>query len=182
MKFFARVGFLSLKWLAVLLLGAGFLTSTARADILNFDVNLDPFQEAPPHNTPGYGSADLTLDTVSGYVAVTNNSGIYADLLAGAITVRIQDAPIGSNGATIVSLTLDTPGNTSATFSGGGTITAGQVTDMINTNTYVNITDSVFPSGEIRGQIILVPEPTSAALVALGSLGGFLVLRRRRNQ
>lgn len=156
------------------------ILSTARADVLNFDANLDPFQEVMPHNTPGYGSADLTLDTVSGLVTITASTGIYADLLAGASTVRIQDAGIGTNGPTILVLNLDTPGNTSGTFSGSGTITAGQVTDMINTNTYINITDSVFPSGEIRGQIFLVPEPTSMMLVSLGVVG--LMIARRRRQ
>ena len=170
---------MSLKWLAVPLLGACFLISTARADILTFGVELDPFQEVPPHNTPGYGDADLTLDDVSGYVSITLGTGVYADLLAGASTVRLQDAAVGANGPTIFTFNLDTPGNTTGTFSGGGTLTAGQVTDMINTNTYINITDPVYPSGEIRGQIILIPEPMSAALVCLG-LAGFLALRRRR--
>jgi len=37
-------------------------------------------------------------------------------------------------------------------------------------NTYINITDSVFPSGEIRGQILAVPEPGSfAVLIATAS-------------
>lgn len=54
------------------------------------------------------------------------------------------------------------------------------MTAMINTDTYINLRSNVYPSGEIRGQIVLIPEPSSIALVALGSLGGFLVIRRRR--
>ena len=51
----------------------------------------------------------------------SRGSGLYADLLAGATTVRLQDAAVGANGPTIGLLNLDTPGNTSGTFSGSVT-------------------------------------------------------------
>jgi hypothetical protein len=142
------------------------------------DANLDPFQEVPPHNTPGYGSVDFTLDDVAGTLSINLNTGIYADLLAGATTVRLQDAAVAMNGPTLGLFNLDTPGNTSGTFSGSvGGLTAGQVADILAGNTYVNISDSVFPSGEIRGQIFAVPEPGSIAI--LGG-AGLLAMRRRR--
>jgi hypothetical protein len=72
----------------------------------------------------------------------------------------------------------DAISNTSGTFSGSVTgLTAGQVTDVLAGNTYLNITDSVFPSGEIRGQIYTVPEPGSLAVI--GGVG-LLAMRRRR--
>ena len=72
--------------------------SPAMADIIyNLDANLDPFQEVPPHNTPGYGSADTTLDFTTGVFSITAGTGLYADLLAGATTVRLQDAAVGAN-------------------------------------------------------------------------------------
>jgi hypothetical protein len=150
------------------------VANRSSAQVVHFDVYLDPFQEVPPHNTPAYGSADLTLDVAAAKVSVDAGTGNYADLLAGATSVRIQDAAVGMNGPTIVSLTLDTPGNTTGTFSGSGTLTPTQITDMLAGNTYINIADSVFPSGELRGQI--VPEPGSLALLAATSL---LAMRRR---
>jgi hypothetical protein len=171
------------RWSTVAFVGLMFLAlPLAQADTINFDVNLDPFQEVPPHNTPGYGDGELTLDTGSGVVTIT--SGNYSDLLGGAISVVIRDAAAGSNGPTIFALTLDTPGNTSGTFSGGGTLNAGQITDMEAGNTYINISDNVYPSGEIRGQILAVtaPEPASTALMCVGA---FMVLAsisiRRQN-
>lgn len=143
---------------------------------ITLDANLDPFQEVPPHNTPGFGSADFTLNAETSTLSINLNTGTYQDLLAGASTVRLQDAAVGANGPTLGLFTLDTPGNTSGTFSGSvNGLTAGQINDIINGNTYINITDPVFPSGEIRGQIVTVPEPASFAL-----LGGAALLAMRR--
>jgi CHRD domain/PEP-CTERM motif len=144
----------------------------------SFQANLDPFQEVPPQNTPGYGSADFTLSGTT--LSIDASTGIYADLLGGATTVRLQDAAVGANGPIVGTFNLDTPGNTSGTFSGSVTgLTAGQITDLSSGNLYINITDSVFPSGEIRGQILAVPEPATMALIGAGSLA-LLAMRRRK--
>jgi CHRD domain-containing protein len=167
-------GFLA-RVLFVLFAGL-FVASRSSGQAL--DSNLDPFQEVPPHNTPGYGSADLTLNVGTSTISINASTGIYADLLAGATTVRLQDAAVGANGPTIGSFNLDTPGNTSGTFSGSiASLTNAQITDILAGNTYINIADSVFPSGEIRGQVLAVPEPCSMAIV--GGVG-FLMLNRRR--
>ncbi len=181
MKFCSRVGLLSLKWLAVPLLGASFLLSTARAQTLTFGVELDGFQEVPPNSSPGVGDAELTLDTSSGYVNIVANGGSYQDLLGNSSAVSINGpAGYGTNAAVLIVLTLASPGTTSGTFSGNGTLSGANMAAMIATDTYINLRSNVYPSGEIRGQIVLIPEPSSMALVALGSLGGFSVLRRRR--
>jgi CHRD domain-containing protein len=154
-----------------------FIANRASALTYQLDANLDPFQEVPPHNTPGYGSADFTLDDVANTLTVNANTGLYADLLGGATVVLLQDAAVGANGPTLGMFTLDTAGNTSGTFSGSvGSLTAGQITDILNGNTYVNISDSIFPSGEIRGQILSVPEPGSIAILGCA---GLLTMRRR---
>lgn len=155
------------------------IASPAAAALL--EANLDPFQEVPPHNTPGFGGADAELDTTTGAFSITAGTGLYADLLAGATTVRLQDAAVGVNGPTISLLTLDTPGNTSGTFSGTATLTAPQITDALAGNLYINIADSVFPSGEIRGQLLSVsaPEPSSMVLAAFAALGLLMAARRR---
>jgi hypothetical protein len=169
---------LSFRWAVLPLIGACLLGASASAAILTFEANLDGLQEVPPNASPGFGFGELTLDTVTGFVTITNSS--YQDLLGNSTAVTLNDAQIGSNGVTILVLTLDNPGVTTGTFSGSGTITAGQVTDMIATNTYINIRSNVFPSGEIRGQLFVVPEPSSLLLACTGVFGLFLMRHRRK--
>ena len=152
------------------------IVSPLRATILNFEANLDGLQEVPPNGSPAFGSGIFTLDNVSGAFNVQAGSS-YQDLLGNSTGVSLNDAAVGSNGPLLLALTLDTPGATSGTFSGSGTLTATQISDVVAGNGYVNIRSNVFPSGEIRGQLVAVPEPASLALAGLIM---FPLLKRRR--
>ncbi len=61
----------------------------------------------------------------------------------------------------------------------GGYTVAQQLSDLENGLWYVNVHTSTFPGGEIRGQILPVPEPSTLALAGLG-LGGLLIWKLRR--
>jgi hypothetical protein len=170
---------LPIRWVIVFLTGLCLLGASASAAILTFDANLDGLQETPPNASPAFGFAELTLDDVSGFVTIT--TGTYQDLLGGATAVHIHGlSGPGVASAIILGLTLDTPGATTGTFSGSGTLTAAQITGMVNGQTYVNVHSQVFPGGEIRGQLFQVPEPVSAVLTCLGLVGLLVVSRKEK--
>ena len=68
---------------------------------------------------------------------------------------------------------------TAGTFGHNGVITATQAQQLIDEQGYVNIHSTFRPAGEIRGQLLLLPEPASAALL-IGAAGLILRPNRRR--
>lgn len=54
-------------------------------------------------------------------------------------------------------------------WSGTETLSPSQISDLESGKWYANILSTSFPGGELRGQILPVPEPSSFALLALGT-------------
>ena len=156
-------------------------TNAASANVWLLEANLDGLQEVPPNASPAFGLFNGTLDDVSGAFTVT--TGTYQDLLGGSSAVHLHGlAGPGVSAGVIIGLTLDTPGATTGTFSGGGVLTAPQITGVLAGNTYINIHSSVFPGGEIRGQVFLTPEPGSIVMLATGAIAVIALARRRRKK
>ena len=157
---------LSLIRLALFCALALFFAANANATVISLDTSLNSSQVVPPSVTPATGVADVTLDDVSGSFTVV--VGTYQDLMGNSTFVSLNDAPGNSNGVTILSLTLDSPGSMTGTFSGSGTLTAPRIADVLAGKGYILIRSSVFESGEIRGQLSVIPEPSTLALAAFG--------------
>ncbi len=83
-----------------------------------------------------------------------------------------------SGGGTTPSYTIvnnaNGTGNISGTISG---ITAAQETDLLAGRWYVNVHSGLNGGGEIRGNLVAVPEPSSCALLGLAAAG--IAARRR---
>jgi hypothetical protein len=54
---------------------------------------------------------------------------------------------------------------------GQGTTLAAQLDNLLNGRAYINFHTVQFPSGEIRGQLVRIPEPATLALIALAFVG-----------
>jgi len=65
-------------------------------------------------------------------------------------------------------------------YIGALTLTSQQINDLESGLWYVNFTSSTYPDGEIRGQILSVPEPSVLALLGLGISSMGVWCRRKR--
>jgi hypothetical protein len=165
----------------------GLLVLPALVQAQSFIANLDGAQDGGGGRT-GSGLINLTL-TGTTFTFNGSFSGLSGTVSSGGFHIHAP-APAGQNASVLYplfpSITLGADGK-SGTINGSQALVAGQLTFDIPTQInqlnnglwYFNIHTSTFGGGEIRGQILPVPEPSTLALVGLG-IGGLLVRQWRR--
>jgi hypothetical protein len=146
------------------------LLQAAWGQIVTFNATLTGSQETPPVATPatGWATATLNLNTLW-----FDFDAAFGGLLGSETAAHIHVAPPGVAGPVVLPLPLGSP------ISLDTTITAAQANDLLNGLWYVNIHSTVAPGGEIRGQLMPVPEPSTYAAVASILLGAVMFLRYR---
>ncbi|HKE26578.1 MAG TPA: CHRD domain-containing protein [Bryobacteraceae bacterium] len=161
---------------------------------------MSPLAESPPNpSSTATGFAIVTFDPVTEMLTVNLT---YSGLASGATGAHIHCciAPGGNVGVatTMPAFNFFVLGNTSGTFdatfdmtqavnynpafitANGGTVTTAEAAfanGFVDEQTYLNIHDSVFPSGEIR--LLLTPEPgTFCNFVPLAMLALYFLRKR----
>ena len=120
----------------------------------------------------GNGFTDLTGDAIDGHVhAATPNSPPASFNEATAPLVVLTGLP-GWN-----------PSNTNGSFVGSVTIPEAEVAPLLQGRLYINVHTATNPNGEIRGNLVAVPEPEVSIVLGFGGLAlmGVLLHRRRVN-
>jgi hypothetical protein len=158
------------RWSALMVWSLFLVSARANAAQYVANVFLDGLQEVPPVATTGTGTATVTFDDVTGMM---NVNGSFSNMIGTSNNAHVHGyAAAGAPAGVVFGLTFDA-GVTSGNFSGSGTIPAGNIADVLNDLTYINIHSSFRPGGEVRGQIdlMLIPEPASVVLAVIAVLG-----------
>ncbi len=141
---------------------AALVVAPASATVHTLFAFMNGVEEVPATTSLGLGTVTLSLDDVALSVTIT---GSYSGLLTNATISHIHGpAAIGVGGPVLIPLL--TTGGTSGTLSGGGSLSAADVTNMLNGLTYLNLHTSGTPAGELRGQIL--KPPTGSAMYCFG--------------
>lgn len=153
----------------------------ASAATFVFTGTLSGANEVPANTSTATGTFTATLDDVANSISVAITfSGLAANAAAGHIHCCVA---VGTNGSVVIPFT-GFPATTSGTYSNLFTgISATNVNGIKNGLAYINLHNSVFPGGEIRGQLAAVAVPEAATwgmmIVGFGLVGGTMRTRRR---
>lgn len=182
---------------AIIVVGSPVRAATVFFDLqgrsglgMRFD-NENP--SASGSGTGGEVGAGISYDTTTKVLTLNVGwgSGQGFSNLTGAVTAAHLHGATASTGVAaftqsagvLFSLDGATPGYSSSGTNGGWTnttvtLTAGQETQLMNGQFYLNAHTSANGGGEIRANLVLVPEPSRALLCVLGV--SLATLRRRR--
>ncbi len=148
------------------------MESTASAASATYALSLDGSQEFPgPGDLDGTGVGTITLDDVTGDVSWNIT---YADIVApSAMHIHGPNGSAGSSAGVLIGLGVNTSGGAGTLIDSLTANTTDVASILANgANFYVNIHNSEFGPGAIRGQLgTLVPEPTGIVLLGMGLVG-----------
>lgn len=169
-----------MKTLIGLLVVAAVLAARVASAQTIFQAVLDGLGENPPNGSPATGFGTVVLNAAQTQITVDEN---WSGLTAPATASHIHGPGGAGTNAPVIFPFSGVPAATAGaipeqTFS----ITPTQVGYLFAGYLYFNVHTSTFPGGEIRGQILLVPEPSTLTLGGLGLAAMIPVLRHRRNR
>ncbi len=170
--------------------------ANAQAGIIHATASLDYAQEVSPSNpnpSSATAAATVSFDTSTGLLdlamSVTGMSVADVTFPGGPLAfgglgpLHIHQASAGANGPIVVPFSLasffvDTATGTNVTAS-AVPFDLALIPALLQGDLYLNLHSVDYGSGEIRGQLAVVPEPGSLALLGAGLLVLVAVRRRR---
>lgn len=179
---------------------SGVLAPAAFAHVFVYEGLLSGLNESPPNASPGTGFTRVTVDvdlftmrveaTFSGLLGVTTASHIHVRPNSatpnGGVATQLPSFtgfPLGVTAGSYdhtFDMAQASSYNPSFITNNGGTVTLAFNALFAALNTelaYLNVHTQTFPGGELRGNLVLVPEPATMSILGLGVLS---LLRSRR--
>lgn len=154
-------------------------SNPASAGIITYNVTLSGTESVPVNVTSAFGSAVVTVDDVLNSVTVSLS---FTGLIGGnASAAHIHCCSAITANAPVVIPFTGFPTTTSGTYTNTFTTTSANIAGIEAGQAYINIHNSVFPGGEIRGDILPAPEPGTVGLLGVGLLGMMAARARRRS-
>lgn len=193
----------AISLIAAAALATAGIAPSANAAVLVFGANLSGLNENPVNASPGSGFVTVTIDDVANTIHFNAD---FADLLGMTTAAHVHccavagsNAPVAVGPGTLPTFPLGVTSGSydftlnlldTATYTagfvtnfGGGTVQGARdaiIDRMMGGETYFNVHSTVFPGGEIRGQLSAIPEPESWMLMIGGfALAGAAIRRRR---
>lgn len=120
--------------------------TTARAEVVKLQADLQGSNEVPPNNSSGSGRAEASYDTETKTLTYTVT---FAGLSGPAMGAHFH-GPVeaGKNAGIVLPFrTVQSP------IQGSATLTENQATDLLAGKWYANIHTALNPGGELRGQM-----------------------------
>ena len=166
---------------AALVTAVAVASSTSVQAQTSFISFLDGLQETPaPVRTPGLGNGTVVLDAARNQITINLT---FQDLLSPITIAHIHTGAFGIGGPVLLDIRslirTTNEGRAGSIVNGTLNVTAVQAQVLLAGNGYFNIHTERFGGGEIRGQINVVPEPSTYLLMATG-LGGLALIARRK--
>jgi hypothetical protein len=150
------------------------VAASSHAILYTFNNPINGAQEVPSVVTSGSGTVSGTFDSVTRLFTLN----VTVNNLIGNVTdAHVHKGVAGVSGGVVFGLG-GTRGSKSYTLAHQSTITAAQAADLLANAWYVNVHTSFRTGGEVRGQILPVPEPMT--MVVLGA--GLIAASRRRSK
>jgi hypothetical protein len=157
--------------------------SVAAANIVPFTF-LNGFSganEVPPNASTGTGTINmLSYDPNVGAFGTLTIDVSFSGLSGNASSAHVHGYADPTSNATVLQA-LTASAATAGSVTGMWTLPSQTAADNLFTGlTYINLHSAVFPGGELRGQMVPVPEPAVAGLLAGVGMLAFAVGRRRQ--
>jgi hypothetical protein len=170
----------------------------ALATPITYLASLDGAQRVPPTGSLATGFGIVTVDSATNLLAfdlswsnlATVPLGLHIHCCApvglnGMLAINFQGFPAALSGtfSQTVNLTVAALYNPAFLTTHGGNVAQAEadlLAALAGGNAYLDIQNTTFPTGEIRGQLAAVPEPATLLLLATG-VASVAARKRRRS-